>query len=93
MEEKREEKKIPVSVYAAGAALIFLLGRRSGYKYAKKVANKNLNKHWYQMRFNGQMIPLYFHESIRDEVGYFLDKVNNDWLELKELRALKEAAK
>jgi len=93
MEERKvvkEEKKIPVTVYIAGATLIFLLGRRSGYNHAKKVAKKNLVKHWYQMKFNGQMIPLYFHESIHDDIDNFFRNVNDD---LKELKALKEAAK
>ena len=86
----KEEKKIPVTVYIAGAAFIFLLGRRSGYKYAKKVAKKNIAKHWYQMKFNDQMIPLYFHESIHDDIDTFFRNVNDD---LKELKALREAVK
>ena len=93
MEENKvvkEEKKIPITVYAAGAALIFLLGRRSGYKYAQKVAKKNLVKHWYQLHLNGKNLPLYFHESIHDDVDNFFRNVNDD---LKEFRALKEAAK
>lgn len=93
MEEKKvvkEEKKIPVTVYIAGATLIFLLGRKSGYKYAQKVAKKNLAEHWYQFGINGKKLPLYFHESIHDDVDNFFRNVNDD---LKELKALKEAAK
>ena len=91
MEENKvvkEEKKIPITVYIAGATLIFLLGRKSGYKYAKKVAKKNIIKHWYQLHIDGKDLPLYFHESIRDDVDTFFRNVNDD---LKELRALKEA--
>ena len=93
MEENKvvkEEKKIPITVYAAGAALIFLLGRRSGYKYAQKVAKKNLIKHWYQLHIDGKNFPLYFHESIYEDVDNFFRNVNDD---LKELAKLKEATK
>ena len=93
MEENKvvkEEKKIPVTVYIAGATLIFLLGRKSGYKYAQKVAKKNLVKHWYQLHLNGKNLPLYFHESIYEDVDTFFRNVNDD---LKELTKLKEAAK
>ena len=86
----KEEKKIPVTVYIAGATLIFLLGRKSGYKYAQKVAKKNLIKNWYQLHIDGKNLPLYFHESIRDDVDRFFRSVNDD---LKELRELKEAVK
>lgn len=90
MEEKREEKQIPITVYIGGAALIFLLGRKSGYKYAKKIAKKNLADHWYHLSIDGKHLPLYFHESIRDDVDTFFRNLNDD---LKELKALKEAAK
>jgi len=93
MEETKKEKKIPVTVYIAGATFIFLLGKRSGYKYAKKVAKKNLVKYWYQLHINGKDLPLYFHESIYDDVDNFFKNVNDDLKELKELKALKEAAK
>ena len=86
----KEEKKIPITVYIAGATLIFLLGRKSGYRHAQKVAKNNLIKHWYQLHINNKKLPLYFHESIREDVDTFFRNVNDD---LKELKALKEATK